>query len=144
MRREDEKVKKLNNKGFSLVEIIIVIAIMAILAGAIAPQFMKYVNKSRIAADENNCNTIKTAVITALANESAYDSITEEKSIKFNGSKPTTYSDGADALPSDFINELDSIIGTWPSVKEKGKTHFQISFDASKKVTVITITTPAS
>ena len=30
-------MKKTNNKGFSLVELIIVIAIMAILAGAIAP-----------------------------------------------------------------------------------------------------------
>ena len=30
-------MKKTNNKGFSLVELIIVIAIMAILAGALAP-----------------------------------------------------------------------------------------------------------
>ena len=35
--------KKINNKGFSLVELIIVIAIMAVLVGVLAPQFMKYV-----------------------------------------------------------------------------------------------------
>lgn len=33
------KRTKRNNKGFSLVELIIVIAIMAILAGVLAPQF---------------------------------------------------------------------------------------------------------
>lgn len=43
--------KKLNNKGFSLVELIIVIAIMAVLVGVLAPQYIKYVEKSRRSAD---------------------------------------------------------------------------------------------
>ena len=36
-----------HNKGFSLVELIIVIAIMAILVAVLAPQYIKYVAKSR-------------------------------------------------------------------------------------------------
>lgn len=39
------------NKGFSLVELIIVISIMAILASALAPSLIKYINKARLARD---------------------------------------------------------------------------------------------
>ena len=44
-------MKKMNNKGFSLVELIIVIAIMAILIVVLAPQYLKYVEKSRNSTD---------------------------------------------------------------------------------------------
>ncbi len=44
-------MKKMNNKGFSLVELIIVIAIMAVLIAVLAPQYLKYVEKSRVSAD---------------------------------------------------------------------------------------------
>ena len=59
--------KKMNNKGFSLVELIIVIAIMAILVGVLAPQYIKYVEKSRQSTDLQNMEAIKTAVEAAVA-----------------------------------------------------------------------------
>lgn len=62
---------KKNNKGFSLVELIIVIAIMAILAGALAPALIKYINKSRRSADISNADTIRTACQTAMSDENA-------------------------------------------------------------------------
>lgn len=54
------------NKGFSLVELIIVIAIMVVLVGVIAPQFVKYVRKSKIAVDCNNAAEIAEAVSVAI------------------------------------------------------------------------------
>lgn len=46
------KKENMNDKGFSLVELIIVIAIMAILIVVLAPQYLKYVEKSRVSSDQ--------------------------------------------------------------------------------------------
>lgn len=59
-----------NNKGFSLVELIIVIAIMAILVGVMAPQLIKYIEKTNVSSDTQLCDSVKTAVTTAMMDPS--------------------------------------------------------------------------
>ncbi len=54
------------NKGFSLVELIIVIAIMAILVGVMAPQLIKYIEKTNVSADVQLCDSVQTAITLAL------------------------------------------------------------------------------
>jgi type IV pilus assembly protein PilA len=67
----------MKNKGFSLVELIIVIAIMAILAAAIAPALIRYIDKSRRSDDVAAAETLNTGAQAALSNEDAYDEIQE-------------------------------------------------------------------
>lgn len=48
----------LKNKGFSLVEIVVVIAIMAVLVGVLAPIFIRYIEKSRQGTDLQNLDSV--------------------------------------------------------------------------------------
>ena len=61
--------KRLGNKGFSLVELIVVIAIMAVLVGVLAPTLIKNVEKSRESTDMQNLDSLRGSVVTALSTE---------------------------------------------------------------------------
>ena len=65
-----------NNKGFSLVELIIVIAIMAILVGVMAPQLIKYIEKTNVSSDTQLADSVKTAITTAMMDPSVIQSAT--------------------------------------------------------------------
>ncbi len=55
-----------DNRGFSLVELIIVIAIMAIAVGVMAPQLIKYIEKTNVSSDIQLADTIRTSVSMAI------------------------------------------------------------------------------
>lgn len=67
-----KKFKKKNNKGFSLVELIVVIAIMAVLMGVLAPTLIGNIEKSRESKDLQNLDSIRQAVVAAMAVEGVY------------------------------------------------------------------------
>ena len=65
-------MKKMNNKGFSLVELIVVVLIMAIIAVALAPQVMKWVENSRLSTDCDTYDGLIANIQVALTDKDAY------------------------------------------------------------------------
>ena len=67
------KEMKTNNKGFSLVELIVVVAIMAVLMVVLAPAMLRYVEKTRVQKDDSAASEVLKAVELALADEPIYE-----------------------------------------------------------------------
>lgn len=62
-----KKIMNKDNKGFSLIELIIVIAIMAVLIAVIAPNLTKYLGSSKKQTDKKNLDEVVQQVKNAIA-----------------------------------------------------------------------------
>ena len=101
---------KKNNNGFSLVELIIVIAIMAVLVGVLAPQFIKYVEQSRRSRDIATAQEIREAYLADIADGKASDLTTSPVA-----SNPTSLNETptvAGSLSGTWRVDYDATLGT--------------------------------
>ena len=105
--------KKLGNKGFSLVELIVVIAIMAILVGVLAPVLIRNIEKSRESKDLQALDSVKSAVTTALAREDCYKELVDGKNDKeYTFTLATRALSATGATLTQTNDELSSILGS--------------------------------
>lgn len=65
--------KGLSDKGFSLVEIIVVIAIMVVLLAVLAPFLLRYVENSRMQKDESAMDEVCHGILLALSDSEIFD-----------------------------------------------------------------------
>lgn len=87
--------KRKNNKGFSLVELIVVVAIMAVLIGVLVPTLVRNVEKSKKQKDVSAVEEVRNQLTVGLADE------------KYSALKGTiTCSDGKVALVASSANGL--------------------------------------
>ena len=143
MRKYFAQLKENEEKGFSLVELIIVIAIMAILVGIVASQVIPYMEKSRKSKDQQIVSGIVTDMVSAIAQAgSSVDSDIPETKGYANIKGLTSI--GADDAGNNSVganfSELQGTSGTDPKTKFKSKAaknkDICISYNASNgKVT---------
>lgn len=102
---------KRKNKGFSLIELIIAIAILVILTGLLAPQFMKYIERAKQAKGIQTLDSINNGVQVAYI-DALTDSIDNKATVQqIVINRGETMGGINTTLEDTLIRHLNSIIG---------------------------------
>ena len=92
-----------DNRGFSMVELIIVIAIMAILVGIVGSQVLPYIEKSREAKDQQVLSGWVTAATSAYATNAADLGAESYDIVLIDTGVTVSSGDNKDLLEEDFL-----------------------------------------
>lgn len=124
-------MKKMNNKGFSLIELIIVIAIMAVLVAIIAPNLTKYLGSSKKNTDEKNLDEVKQQVLNAISDAQTNDVAVPANTITLTASGSTVTVTGGDNGSFDDILKTTLKGSTTKSKVDPTKTNIVFTISGS-------------
>ncbi|MGO5018697.1 type IV pilin protein [Roseburia faecis] len=143
MKKELKNTKKKNNKGFSLVELIVVIAIMAVLMAVLAPAMLRYVEKSRTQKDDSAAAEVRHSIEIALSDENVYDKLNgDDAQVVITGSTGAiTYTAKSTGNVDPLKTEVDGTVGNPLKISSKTRKAqtctFNVTFDSTKKTYTI-------
>lgn len=128
IKRANQKKKK----GFSLIELIIVLAVMAIIALIAIPNFTAVRNNSKVKADKQSCETIKRTVLMLTADDSV--NVTADTSVEFTTSVTSPAAD-TNGLTADEIALINEALAEVKAPQEGTKTKYTFTIKADGTVT---------
>ena len=120
------KSKKMNDKGFSLIELIVVIAIMVVLVAVLSPVFSRFIEQGRRATDVTNANSLAEAILIDI------------ESGEFN---PTTAGDDPASSAAEIKTSEFPSLKSVPNVQSTGLTgnNFRYAYNSTTHTVAITI-----
>lgn len=137
-----KKMSQKNNKGFSLVELIVVVAIMAVLMGILVPTLVKNVEKSKKQKDASAIEEIRSTMVTTLA-DPTYSDI--EATIVYDGTtidvdtpksisavKPIT-----DDEVKTFLTAVSADVKDWKFTSKAYKADDEVTFVISGQMVTV-------
>ena len=130
-----EKIKKRGKLGFSLVELIVVIAIMAVLVAILVPTILQYVEKSRAQKDFSAMDEVTNAVKIAMADQDVYDEMLQYNVTLDDGGVPTGYAATTNEIAAKWSN--DATAGDADAVMRGVTITFKPKADNRKSIVTI-------
>ncbi len=137
-----KKMSQKNNKGFSLVELIVVVAIMAVLMGILVPTLVKNVEKSKKQKDASAIEEIRSTMVTTLA-DPTYSDI--EATIVYDGTTMdvddpktiTAVSPITDVEVKTFLTAVSADVKDWKFTSKAYKADDEVTFVISGQMVTV-------
>lgn len=137
-----KKMPQKNNKGFSLVELIVVVAIMAVLMGILVPTLVKNVEKSKKQKDASAIEEIRSTMVTTLA-DPTYSDI--EATIIYDGTTidvdtPKTINEVTPITKDEvetFLKAVSADVKDWKFTSKAYKADDEVTFVISGQMVTV-------